>query len=206
MSGRTRVKVCGITTSAQAKAIAEAGADAIGLVFYAKSPRAVDLETAKGICANLPPFVQKVALFVNPEKSDVDAVLDSVSIDLLQFHGDETDEFCKQFDRAYIKALPVKDSESIVRSINAYPYASGLLLDTYQPGIYGGSGKQFNWSDFPRNCAKPLILAGGLAPDNVAAAIGSCHPYAVDVSSGVEISKGIKSIEKVQAFINAIHD
>jgi phosphoribosylanthranilate isomerase len=206
MSGRTRVKVCGVTSVEQANAIVAAAADAIGLVFYAKSPRVVDLETAKGICACLPPFVQKVALFVNPEKSDVDAVLDSVSIDLLQFHGDETDEFCKQFNRAYIKALPVKDSESIEKSINEYPEAAGLLLDTYQPDIYGGSGKQFNWNDFPKFCTKPLILAGGLAPDNVAAAIDACHPYAVDVSSGVEISKGIKSIEKVQAFINAIHD
>ncbi|MCY4046034.1 MAG: phosphoribosylanthranilate isomerase [Cellvibrionales bacterium] len=205
MVARTRVKVCGVTSVDQAQAIVDAGIDAIGLVFYTKSPRAVDIDTAKAICQSLPPFVQKVGLFVNPERGEVHAILDEVSLDILQFHGDETDEFCRQFGRAYMKALPVKDRESIEKNMHAFPGAVGLLLDAYQPDLYGGTGQQFNWDDFPKHSDKPLILAGGLDADNVAQAIVTCHPYAVDVSSGVEVSKGIKSLEKVHAFVKAVN-
>ena len=198
-----RVKICGITRIEDALAAAAAGADAIGLVFYAKSPRAVDIEQARAILAALPPFVTSVGLFVDAERSELERILASVPLDLLQFHGDESVQQCEAFGRPYIKALRVKAGDDIAAQVARYPSAQGILLDAYVEGVPGGTGEAFDWSLIPQALSKPLILAGGLRPDNVAEAVSRVRPYAVDVSGGVEASKGVKDVEKVGAFIRA---
>lgn len=198
-----RVKICGITRVEDALAAAAAGADAIGLVFYAKSPRAVDIEQAREILAALPPFVTTVGLFVDAERSELERILASVPLDLLQFHGDESVQQCEAFGRPYIKALRVKAGDDIAAQVARYPSAQGILLDAYVEGVPGGTGEAFDWSLIPQTLSKPLILAGGLRPDNVAEAVSRLRPYAVDVSGGVEASKGVKDVEKVDAFIRA---
>ncbi len=198
-----RVKICGITRIEDALAAAAAGADAIGLVFYAKSPRAVDIEQARAILAALPPFVTTVGLFVDAERSELERILASVPLDLLQFHGDESVQQCEAFGRPYIKALRVKAGDDIAAQVARYPSAQGILLDAYVEGVPGGTGEAFDWSLIPQTLSKPLILAGGLRPDNVAEAVSRVRPYAVDVSGGVEASKGVKDVEKVGAFIRA---
>ncbi len=198
-----RVKICGITRVEDALAAAAAGADAIGLVFYAKSPRAVDIEQAREILAALPPFVTTVGLFVDAERSELERILASVPLDLLQFHGDESVQQCEAFGRPYIKALRVKAGDGIAAQVARYPSAQGILLDAYVEGVPGGTGEAFDWSLIPQALSKPLILAGGLRPDNVAEAVSRVRPYAVDVSGGVEASKGVKDVEKVGAFIRA---
>ena len=198
-----RVKICGITRVEDALAAAAAGADAIGLVFYAKSPRAVDIEQARVILAALPPFVTTVGLFVDAERSELERILASVPLDLLQFHGDESVQQCEAFGRPYIKALRVKAGDDIAAQVARYPSAQGILLDAYVEGVPGGTGEAFDWSLIPQTLSKPLILAGGLRPDNVAEAVSRVRPYAVDVSGGVEASKGVKDVEKVGAFIRA---
>lgn len=198
-----RVKICGITRVEDALAAAAAGADAIGLVFYAKSPRAVGIEQARAIIAALPPFVTTVGLFVDIECDELQRILASVPLDLLQFHGDESPEQCESINRPYIKALRVKAGDDIAVQVNRYPGAKGILLDTYVDGVPGGTGEAFDWSLVPEGLSKPVILAGGLHADNVAAAVARVRPYAVDVSGGVEASKGIKDAEKVGAFIRA---
>lgn len=198
-----RVKICGITRVEDALAAAAAGADAIGLVFYAKSPRAVDIEQAREILAALPPFVTSVGLFVDAERSELERILASVPLDLLQFHGDESVQQCEAFGRPYIKALRVKAGDDIAAQAARYPSAQGILLDAYVEGVPGGTGEAFDWSLIPQMLSKPLILAGGLRPDNVAEAVSRVRPYAVDVSGGVEASKGVKDVEKVGAFIRA---
>ncbi|GAD63668.1 phosphoribosylanthranilate isomerase [Aquipseudomonas alcaligenes] len=198
-----RVKICGITRLEDALAAAAAGADAIGLVFYAKSPRAVDIEQARAILAALPPFVTSVGLFVDAERSELERILASVPLDLLQFHGDESVQQCEAFGRPYIKALRVKAGDDIAAQVARYPSAQGILLDAYVEGVPGGTGEAFDWSLIPQALSKPLILAGGLRPDNVAEAVSRVRPYAVDVSGGVEASKGVKDVEKVGAFIRA---
>ena len=198
-----RVKICGITRVEDALAAAAAGADAIGLVFYAKSPRAVDIEQARAILAALPPFVTTVGLFVDAELSELERILASVPLDLLQFHGDESVQQCEAFGRPYIKALRVKAGDDIAAQVARYPSAQGILLDAYVEGVPGGTGEAFDWSLIPQTLSKPLILAGGLRPDNVAEAVSRVRPYAVDVSGGVEASKGVKDVEKVGAFIRA---
>ncbi|TXI31064.1 MAG: phosphoribosylanthranilate isomerase [Aquipseudomonas alcaligenes] len=198
-----RVKICGITRVEDALAAAAAGADAIGLVFYAKSPRAVDIEQAREILAVLPPFVTSVGLFVDAERSELERILASVPLDLLQFHGDESVQQCEAFGRPYIKALRVKAGDDIAAQVARYPSAQGILLDAYVEGVPGGTGEAFDWSLIPQTLSKPLILAGGLRPDNVAEAVSRVRPYAVDVSGGVEASKGVKDVEKVGAFIRA---
>lgn len=198
-----RVKICGITRVEDALAAAKAGADAIGLVFYAKSPRAVDIEQAREILAVLPPFVTSVGLFVDAERSELERILASVPLDLLQFHGDESVQQCEAFGRPYIKALRVKAGDDIAAQVARYPSAQGILLDAYVEGVPGGTGEAFDWSLIPQTLSKPLILAGGLRPDNVAEAVSRVRPYAVDVSGGVEASKGVKDVEKVGAFIRA---
>lgn len=198
-----RVKICGITRIEDALAAAAAGADAIGLVFYAKSPRAVDIEQAREILAALPPFVTSVGLFVDAERSELERILASVPLDLLQFHGDESVQQCEAFGRPYIKALRVKAGDDIAAQVARYPSAQGILLDAYVEGVPGGTGEAFDWSLIPQALSKPLILAGGLRPDNVAEAVSRVRPYAVDVSGGVEASKGVKDVEKVGAFIRA---
>ncbi|AMR66580.1 phosphoribosylanthranilate isomerase [Aquipseudomonas alcaligenes] len=198
-----RVKICGITRVEDALAAVAAGADAIGLVFYAKSPRAVDIEQARAILAALPPFVTTVGLFVDAERSELERILASVPLDLLQFHGDESVQQCEAFGRPYIKALRVKAGDDIAAQVGRYPSAQGILLDAYVEGVPGGTGEAFDWSLIPQALSKPLILAGGLRPDNVAEAVSRVRPYAVDVSGGVEASKGVKDVEKVDAFIRA---
>jgi phosphoribosylanthranilate isomerase len=199
-----RSKICGITRIEDALAAVEAGADAIGFVFYAKSPRAVTVQQARAIIQALPPFVTTVGLFVNASRCELGEILDAVPLDLLQFHGDEAVEDCEGWHRPYIKALRVKAGDDIAAAVDAYPSASGVLLDTYVEGVPGGTGEAFDWSLIPQGLSKPLILAGGLTPQNVADAVARVKPYAVDVSGGVEASKGIKDHAKIHAFINAV--
>jgi len=199
-----RSKICGITRLEDALAAIEAGADAIGFVFYAKSPRAVTPEQARGIIAALPPFVTTVGLLVDMPRAELTALLKTVPLDLLQFHGDETAADCAGYARPYIKALRVQAGDDVSAMIALYPEASGILLDTFVAGVPGGTGEAFDWSLVPKQSPKPIILAGGLTAENVRAAIEQVQPYAVDVSGGVEQSKGIKSAEKVRAFIRAV--
>jgi phosphoribosylanthranilate isomerase len=199
-----RSKICGITRVEDALVAAEAGADAIGLVFYAKSPRAVSVRQAQAIIAALPPFVTTVGLFVDMPRSELNEILGAVPLDLLQFHGDETPAACEGFARPYIKALRVKSGDDIAEQTERYGNAAGILLDTYVPGIPGGTGAAFDWSLVPQGLRKPIILAGGLTPDNVRSAIEQVRPYAVDVSGGVEAGKGIKDAQKIRAFVRAV--
>ncbi len=184
----TRVKICGITSTKDAKSACDAGADAIGLVFYPPSSRYVTKDQAAEIVASLPPFVTVVALFVNASKHEIDDVLAQVSIDIIQFHGDEDEPFCTSFQRDYIKAIRMKDGLDLYALDKHYSSARGLLLDTYKKGIPGGTGEVFNWDKVPHDLHLPIILAGGLVADNVAQAIKQVKPYAVDVSGGVEYS------------------
>jgi phosphoribosylanthranilate isomerase len=199
-----RSKICGITRIEDALAAVEAGADAIGLVFYAKSPRAVNVQQARAIIAALPPFITTVGLFVNASRCEINETLDAVPLDLLQFHGDETPEQCDGYHRPYIKALRVKAGDQIAEACRSYRNARGILLDTYVEGVPGGTGETFDWALIPDDLEKPVILAGGLTSANVAQAIAQVRPYAVDVSGGVEKSKGIKDREKILAFMSAV--
>ncbi|MBD8575711.1 phosphoribosylanthranilate isomerase [Pseudomonas syringae] len=199
-----RSKICGITCIEDALAAVEAGADAIGLVFYPPSPRAVNVLQARAIIAALPPFVTTVGLFVNASRCELNETLEAVALDLLQFHGDETPEQCEGYHRPFIKALRVRPGDDIAAACQVYARASGLLLDAYVPGVPGGTGEAFDWGLIPEGLAKPVILAGGLTPDNVARAIAQVRPYAVDVSGGVELRKGIKNHDKMRAFMRAV--
>ncbi len=201
---RTRVKICGITRVEDALAAAAAGADAIGLVFDERSPRCVSPAQAEAVARALPPFVTVVGLFVDAARGRVDEVLSRVPLDLLQFHGAETPEQCRLYRRAYIKAIAMKPDVDLIALQARYADAAGLVLDTYSPAAAGGTGEAFDWARVPRNLKKPVILAGGLTPANVSAAISAAHPYAVDVSSGVELSKGIKDAGKISAFLEAV--
>jgi len=201
---RTRVKICGITRPEDGCAAAQAGADAIGLVFYAKSPRCVDLPQAQAVCRALPPFVSVVALFVDAPREQVEQVLDALPVDVLQFHGNERAEQCTGFSRPYIKAIGMQQDSDPLPVMAAHPAASGFLLDAWQPDTHGGGGVAFDWAQMPHSADKPLILAGGLSPDNVSAAIAQTRPFAVDVSSGVELAKGIKSVDRIEAFIRGV--
>jgi len=204
MTFRTRIKVCGITRPVDAVAAASCGVDAIGLVFYSRSPRVMDLETAAVVVAALPPFVGVVALFVDPEPAEVSAVLSRISVDLLQFHGAEPPDFCASFAHPYLKAIPMRPGVDLARLTRDYADARGLLVDTYRPGIPGGTGESFDWDLLPAQRTLPLILAGGLTPANVAAAVRQVRPYAVDVSGGVEAAKGIKDHALIAAFAKAV--
>jgi len=199
-----RSKICGITRVEDALAAVEAGADAIGLVFYAKSPRAVSVQQARAIVAALPPFVTSVGLFVDASRCELGEILDAVPLDLLQFHGDETPDECDHYGRPYIKALRVKPGDDIAAQVARYANARGVLLDTFVPGIPGGTGEAFDWSLVPAQLSKPVILAGGLTAANVAQAIEKVRPFAVDISGGVESAKGIKDATKIHAFMEAV--
>ncbi|AKH19990.1 phosphoribosylanthranilate isomerase [Sedimenticola thiotaurini] len=201
---RTRVKICGITRPEDAAAAVEAGADAIGLVFYQPSPRAISLSRAAQIIHNLPPFVTAVGLFVNAAADEVAEVLKSVPLDLLQFHGDESPAFCAGQGRPYIKAVRMRPGVDLAEQDRLYHSAQGLLLDSYQPGKPGGTGATFDWERIPASMGSRIILAGGLSPDNVEDAIRQSSPYAVDVSGGVEREKGIKDAEKIRAFMRGV--
>jgi len=201
---RTRVKICGITRIDDALAAAAAGADAIGLVFYAASPRSIGIDQAAAICAALPPFVSAVGLFVDADAEAVQSVLRQVPLSALQFHGDEAPPFCAQFRRPYLKALRMRDDLDLTAAAQQFSRASALLLDTYRAGVAGGTGESFDWERVPSAMAPRIVLAGGLKPGNVEQAIIQVRPYAVDVSGGVESAPGIKDAAMVQSFIAAV--
>jgi phosphoribosylanthranilate isomerase len=201
---RTRIKICGITRVADALAAAACGADAVGLVFYPPSPRGVTVPQAQAICRALPPFVSRVGLFVDASLADIQAILTQVALDTVQLHGDETPELAAQLPLPYIKALRMRADRDLPAEIARYPDAAGILLDTYVPGTPGGTGLCFDWAQIPAQLAKPWILAGGLTPANVTAALRQVRPYAVDVSGGVELSRGIKDQERLAAFCAAV--
>jgi phosphoribosylanthranilate isomerase len=206
----TRVKICGITRVEDALAAARSGADAIGLVFYEPSPRYVSIELAKQLADSLPPFVTAVGLFVNAEAALVREVLAHVQLGMLQFHGDESPEYCAQFNKPYLKAIRVKAGVDLLQCASDFRGAQGLLLDAHVNGIPGGTGATFDWALIPKQLPLPVILSGGLDAKNVAVAIKQVQPYAVDVSSGVEAggveaSKGIKDAAKIAAFINEVN-
>ena len=186
------------------RAVVHSGADALGLVFHEKSPRHVSQQQAAQLAGSVQPFVTVVGLFVNPSAGYVKEVLAKVPLDVLQFHGEEAPEFCRQFARPYLKAIRVKPGVDLVECAARYSDAQGLLLDAYVEGTQGGTGESFDWSLIPHDLPLPVILSGGLHAGNVAAAIRQVRPYAVDVSSGVEASKGIKDAAKIAAFINEV--
>jgi phosphoribosylanthranilate isomerase len=202
---RTRIKICGITRTADAAAAAQAGADAIGLVFYPPSPRFLSIERAREIRDALPPFVQTVALFVNPDAAQVAQVIGRVHPALLQFHGEESPEFCAQFGLPFVKACRVKQGVSALEYLRPFSRAAAWLFDSHVPE-YGGVGEGFDWSLMPVVTEKPVILSGGLASKNVAQAIRRVRPWGVDVSSGVESAKGIKDAASIAAFIAEVRN
>ena len=201
---RTRVKICGIRRLEDAQAAVDAGADALGFVFYEKSPRAVTPMQAAEIIAQLPAFVSSVGLFVNAPAEELQEALAVCPLDLLQFQGDESPAFCEAVGHPYLRALRMRDSVDVNAAARDYSGARAILLDSYKPGVPGGTGETFNWQQIPAQRNFPLLLAGGLRSDNVAAAIASCHPWAVDVSGGVESEPGIKCAERIRQFIQAV--
>jgi phosphoribosylanthranilate isomerase len=202
----TAAKICGITRPEDALAAARAGAHAIGLMFYAKSPRHVTPARAAEIIRVLPPFVTTVGVFVDASAEEVRAALAEAPVGLLQFHGDETPEFCRQFKRPYVKAVRMKPGVDLLQYARDYHDAKALLLDNYVEGLHGGSGVAFDWSLIPRGLPLPVILSGGLTPENVMEAVRSVRPGAVDVSSGVESAKGVKDAQKIAAFIRGVRN
>ncbi len=200
----TRIKICGITRPQDALAAADLGADAIGLVFFSGSKRAVDVAQAQAVVRTLPPLVSAVGLFVNADAAEVAAVLQQVPLDVLQFHGDETAAFCRQFARPYIKAVRVAAAADIDAAARDFTDARALLLDAAVPGQYGGTGQRFDWQLLPAQMPMPWLLAGGLDADNVAQAIAQSGAVAVDVSGGVESAPGIKDAAKMAAFIRQV--
>jgi len=206
---KIRVKICGITTIEDAQNVCDSGVDALGLVFYEKSPRNVSIETAKSICANIPPFITSVGLFLDASKEFVNSVLASVPLDLLQFHGSETPEYCTSFNRPYIKVVGMKsisNEEEFANYANQYKDAKGFLIDSHATGKAGGTGKTFDWDSVPQSFKKPIILAGGLNPDNIADALNQASVYGVDLSSGVERKPGIKDKQKISKLMTAIQN
>lgn len=201
---RVRIKICGITRPEDAVAAAASGADAIGLVFYPGSPRCIDTDTAAAIISVLPPFISKVGLFVNQNESEIRSILNHVSLDYLQFHGEETPEECSAYDKPYIKSVRMDETVKLISEEKRYHGSSCLLLDAHVEGMAGGTGQTFDWTKIPVSLNKPIILAGGLTPGNVKTAITRVRPYGVDVSSGVEKSKGIKDPDKITSFIREV--
>jgi len=203
MSGHTRVKVCGLTRVEDIDAAAKAGADAVGFVFYPPSPRCLALPRARDLRRAVPPFVSTVALFVNAAPGEVMRVVDAVRPDLLQFHGEETPEYCRRFGVPYLKACRVKAGVDLLEYLQSYPDAAGWMADAYVDA-YGGTGTTFDWSLVPARRDRPLVLSGGLTKENVAEAMRTVRPWAVDVSSGVEITKGVKDAALISAFISEV--
>jgi phosphoribosylanthranilate isomerase len=206
---RTRIKICGITRVADALAAANAGADAVGLVFFEGSPRAVSIAQAREICVALPPFVSTVALLVNASTDLVHEVCEAINPDLLQFHGDEDERTCRQFGRNYLKAIRVKPemrAADLLQLRGEFGSAKALLLDTFHAAQYGGTGASFDWQVIPEELRASIVLSGGLVPDTVGRAVRTIRPWAVDVSSGVEQAKGIKDSAKIASFISAVRE
>jgi len=204
MPTRTRAKICGITRVDDALCAVQAGADAIGLVFYEPSPRHVSVARAVEISRAVGPFVSIVGLFVDAPRQFIESVLEEVPLSLLQFHGGEPRADCEGFGIPYIKAIRMSQQQDVIQAAQHYHSAQGILVDAYQKGVPGGTGKTFDWARLPREITFPLILAGGLNPVNVRKAIHAVHPYAVDVSGGVECEKGIKDHEAIARFINEV--
>jgi phosphoribosylanthranilate isomerase len=202
----TRIKICGITRAQDAVTAAELGAHAVGLMFYEDSPRFVSVDQANKVIGVLPPFVTRVGVFVNPVEQQVHSILGALRLDLLQFHGDETPQFCARFGIPYIKAVRVRKGMDLLQYASRYHDAKGLLLDAHSESAYGGTGEAFDWSLIPVNLPLPIILSGGLNAANVARAIRQVRPWAVDVSSGVESAKGIKDADKIAAFVQAVRN
>lgn len=203
---RTRVKICGITREEDAKAAVAAGCDAIGLVFYRPSPRYVSPQKAAQIVASLPPFISVVGLFVDAEPDEILQVMEQVRLDLLQFHGNESPEACERFDMPYMKAIRVKPDTNLLQYAEQFKHAQALLLDAFIEGVPGGTGQVFDWNIIPKTFPLPVVLAGGLCPENVVQAVRQVQPYAVDVSGGVELNKGIKDAAKIAAFMRGVSD
>ena len=203
---KTAVKICGLTREEDALAAAQLGAHALGFVFYPPSPRHIDARRAAQIIRQLPPFVTTVGLFVNADAAEVLRILDEVPLGLLQFHGDETPQYCAQFRKPYIKALRVRPETDLLQYALGFKDARGLLLDAYVAGIPGGTGESFDWDLIPPGLPLPVVLSGGLYNANVGAAIQRVRPCAVDVSSGVEASRGIKDMQKMQDFFKGVRD
>ena len=201
---RTRVKICGITRPEHARAAAGAGADAIGLVFYEPSPRYVTRARAREICAALPPLVSVVGVFVNPEPRDIETVVEDLPVDLLQFHGEEPPGLCAGAGRPYVKAVRVRTRDDIVETADRYSDARALLLDAHHDALWGGTGSWFDWNVVPDDVGRPVVLAGGLTPENVAGAIRLVRPFAVDVSGGVESAPGEKDIQSMERFMKEV--
>ena len=199
-----KIKICGLTDPENSKQIASLDIHAIGLVFFNESPRAVSIEQANEIIQELPPFINKVGLFVNASSNFVDQVLNSVNIDTIQFHGDESSSDCSQFQMPFIKAIRMREGTNLLSQAEEFFSAAGLLLDSFEKDSYGGTGKSFDWNLLRDNIDLPIILAGGLNKDNVKSAIEKTQPYAIDISSGVEIEKGIKDIEKTKEIIEIV--
>ncbi|MFW1676310.1 phosphoribosylanthranilate isomerase [Pontibacter sp. JAM-7] len=202
---RTRIKICGITRLEDAYAAIDAGADALGFVFYPPSPRYIEPCKAAAIISQLPAFVTTTGLFVDEQASLIDQIIMETRIGLIQFHGKETADFCGGFSKPYIKAMRMKPGLDIAAAANQFSAAQNLLLDAYQPGVPGGTGEVFDWQRIPADLAAKVILAGGLDCDNVADAILTVQPYAVDVSGGVEQGKGIKDAAKITAFVKEVN-
>lgn len=203
---RTRIKMCGMTRANDIAHAIALGVDAIGLIFYPKSSRYVNLAEAKSLLQTLPAFVNAVAVFVNPEVDFVTQVINELPVQCLQFHGDESPEFCGQFGLPYIKVVSATSLLTITQMVTIHPKASAILLDTPSSTARGGSGVTFDWQIIPKLMARPLILAGGLDSLNVSAAITACAPYAVDVCSGIEVSPGIKDHEKMSQFVTSVRE
>ena len=200
---RTRIKICGLTREQDVDAAVTAGADAIGLVFYAPSPRAVSVERAAQLAKHVPPFVTLVGLFVNASRDEVARVRDQVPLNLLQFHGDEAPSDCVGHGLPYIRAARVRPGLDLVEFASGFSHAQGLLLDAFVEG-YGGGGNVFDWRLIPAGLPQPFILSGGLTADNVTEAVQQVRPWAVDVSSGVEVAKGIKDADRIRSFVQAV--
>ncbi|PID46425.1 MAG: phosphoribosylanthranilate isomerase [Proteobacteria bacterium] len=199
-----RVKICGITSTTDALNACAAGVDALGFVFYPNSSRYVTPEQAADICAALPPFVTTVGLFMDADSAQVENTLSVVSLDLLQFHGQETPEFCRSFHRPYIKAVGMDGLQNFTEYADQFPDTLAILVDSHALGKAGGTGERFDWRSLPKHYAKPIILAGGLTPENVAEACRETDVYALDLSSGVEASPGIKSKAKIDALMREV--
>ena len=201
---RTRVKICGLTRAEHARAAAGAGADAIGLVFYGPSPRFVTRAQARAVCAALAPMVSVVGVFVNPAPREVEDVVGALPVDLLQFHGEESPEVCAGSGKPYVKAVRVRTRDDIVEAAARYPDARALLLDTHHDALWGGTGVSFDWNVVPDDVEHPVVLSGGLTPENVAGAIRLVRPFAVDVSGGVESAPGEKDPERMERFVKEV--
>src|SRR5688572_30736706 len=204
MNHRTRIKICGIREPEHARVAAEAGADAIGLVFYRASPRFLEPAQARAIAASLPPFVSAVALFVNEEAAVIRQVIHEVPVGLLQFHGDEPPDFCERFGKPFVRAVRMEPGVDLLEYARRFSAARALLLDAHVPGQPGGTGRSFDWAAIPAGLPIPIVLSGGLDAGNVARAVREVRPYAVDVSSGVESTRGTKDPAKIVEFIRSV--